>query len=197
MENIRAFAYSEEGVKSIYSLYAKEFTIDEIYCVFTGEKSVYGIIDNNIESIIDAIIEKIGENSDQITYYQNNICYSSNVEKCIKENNLKEKIITPLNEIKERVEIEFGDRSFKEDISNKIDSILKKINNIKEIQGIAQKIRLNIEGSSNNESKGHPEKFSIINKSSPRTNYEITKEENLVSKEQWELINQIINSKKG
>ena len=88
MENIRAFAYSEEGVKSIYSLYAKEFTIDEIYCVFTGEKSVYGIIDNNIESIIDAIIEKIGENSDQITYYQNNICYSSNVEKCIKENNL-------------------------------------------------------------------------------------------------------------
>lgn len=63
MKNIKEIAYSKEGIKAIYELYSKGFNIDEIYYIFTGEKSAYNIIKDNIEILIETIIDELGENS--------------------------------------------------------------------------------------------------------------------------------------
>ena len=197
LKNIKEIAHSKEGIKAIYELYSKGFNIDEIYYIFTGEKSAYNIIKDNIEILIETIIDELGENSKKANYYQNCMCYNCNIEDCVNEDNLKLKILDSLDDIKDNVKIDIQSESFNEFIASKIDEISKKMSYINEVQIIAEKIRNITEENTDEELKKYIKHFIYTGKMNSINNNKITVHKSIIDKKQWEIMNQIINKKKG
>lgn len=197
LKNIKKIAYSKEGIKAIYELYSKGFNIDEIYCIFTGEKSAYNIIKDNIEILIETIIDELGENSKKANYYQNCICYNCNIEDCVKEDNLKLKILDSIDDIKDKVKTDIQNESFNEFITSKVDEISKKLNYINEVQIIAGKIRNITEENTDEALKKYIKHFIYTGKMNSINNNQMTVHKSIIDKKQWQIMNQIINNKKG
>lgn len=197
LKSVKEIAYSKEGVNAIYELYSKGFNIDEIYNIFTGEKSAYNIIKDNIEILIETIIDELGKNSKKANYYQNCMCYNCDIEDCVNEDNPKLKILDSLDDIKDKVKTDIQNESFNEFISNKIDEISKKLSNINEAQIITEKIKNITEENTDEKLKKYIKHFIYIGKMNSINNNQMTIHKSIIDKEQWEIINKIINNKKG
>lgn len=187
MKNIK---FTDNQIKAIYNLYIYGFREDEISDMINGMR-IYDIINTKTEKILDSILDYT---EDENLYYSNHICNHVNMEAILQDSDNCKKIIDSLKELQENVKQDI-DSTMSEVFVEKIDEIIKIINNIEKIQYEYNTLTQELAGGTNNTKTKEILRSATYTATLKEDAIKQIKVEPIITKEQWKELEEAVKEK--